>query len=112
MCVYRVWFGEKFYIGSTVNIERRIKFLLYAINGCFKGKRVGKNSQTNIMNHLIDNPSITEGIIDILEFTNSEHDLVFLEGKWIKEYFKNGICLNERIQTTRKIDGVLVRNGF
>ena len=110
MCVYRIWFGEKYYIGSTVDLIMRMKWHYQSINSCFAGNRVGQNSQTNIMNHLIDNPEITEGLVEILCFGKTERELVTLEKEWLLPVYGHPDCLNERSHTTRRIDGVLVRD--
>lgn len=110
MCVYKIWFGNKFYIGSTTNIDNRLKVHLSSINACFDGKRVGKNSQTNIMNHLILNPGITEGIAEILEVCKTEYELVTEEKKHLGAVFLSPDCLNQVRHTTRRINGVLVRD--
>lgn len=110
MCVYRIWFGEKYYIGSTIDLIARMKWHYRTINDCFAGKRVGKNSQTNIMNHLMDNPEITEGLVEIICFCKNERELVTLEKAALLPIYKHPNCLNERSHTTRRIDGILVRD--
>jgi hypothetical protein len=111
MCVYRLWFGKKYYIGSSTDLEKRMKLHYRKIMDCFSGKGIGRNSQTNIMYHLIENPLITEGLVEILEFGKTEEELVFLEDKWLRPSFTDQNCLNQCKHTTRRINGVLVRNS-
>lgn len=110
MCVYRIWFGDKFYIGSTTNLDSRLSLHTKTILGCFNGERVGRNSQTNIMFHLMAHPSITEGVAEILSFVKEEIELVGEEKRWLSKYFNDPMCLNHSPHTTRKINGVLVRD--
>ena len=109
ICVYRVWFGDFFYIGSTMNLPHRMICLSKTISDCFDGKRVGENSQTAIMNHLIDHPNIVEGIAEVLEFVESEYDLVFAEWRWLNKYYNDFNCLNQTDKTSRKINGIIIR---
>ena len=109
ICVYKVWFGDAFYIGSTINLEARMKQLTCVVLGCFSGKRLGNNSQTEIMMHLIEHPEINEGVAEVLEFADSEYDLVDAEKKWLDRHFFELNCLNCSDKTSRKINGVMVR---
>lgn len=109
MCVYKMWLGDKFYIGSTVELYGRMKWHYRTINDCFAGKKVGRNSQTNMMNHLKANPNITEGLVEILCFGKNETELVRLEKEWLLPVYGHPDCLNQRSHTTRRVNGVLVR---
>ena len=109
ICVYRVWFGDSFYIGSTVNLNVRINLLCRVVLGCFEGKRIGRNSPTEIMNHLIRNPDINQAIVEVIEFVSSEYELVEAERSWIDKYFLDINCLNYSNKTSRKINGVMIR---
>lgn len=109
LCVYKIWFGNKYYIGSAKEINARISLHFNSILQCFDGRNIGRNSQTNIMHHLMKNPSITEGIVDILAFVKSEHELVQEEKKWLDSSFRDINCLNYSKNTSRKINGVIVR---
>ncbi len=104
-----MWFGEKYYIGSAVDINSRISLHFKSITGCFNGYGIGNNSQTVIMRHLIRNPSITEGLVEILSFVKSEYDLVNEENKFLSAAYLDPNCLNYSNNTTRKIKGVIVR---
>lgn len=107
--MYKIWFGNKYYIGSAVDINSRMALHFKSITNCFEGINVGSNSQTRIMRHLMKNPSITEGIVEVLTFVKSEYDLVNEEKKWLNPAFYDPNCLNYSINTSRKINGVIVR---
>lgn len=109
MCVYKIWFGDKFYIGSSVDLNKRMQDHYRMILSCFRGERNGRNSQTNMMNHLKANPHIQEGIVEILEFCKSEYELVFAERKHLQPVYKTPNCLNQASHTTRRINGVLIK---
>jgi hypothetical protein len=109
LCVYKLWLGKKYYIGSTVDINARIKLHLKTIQSCFDGVNVGANSQTLIMNYLIRNPNITEGVVEVISFVKSEYELVDEENRWLSSAYHDPDCLNYSNKTTRKIKGVVIR---
>lgn len=86
-----------------------MRWLVRTILRCFEGHRVGNNSQTLIMDYLIDNPEIIEATVEILEFVDSEYNLVNAERAWMNKHFLDVNCLNYSNKTTRRIDGVLIR---
>lgn len=55
------------------------------------------------------NPSIVEGVAEILEVVDTEYDLVYAEKRWMNKYFSDHKCLNHSQKTSRKINGVIVR---
>lgn len=109
MCVYKIWFGDKYYIGSAVDLYARIAMHFKSITGCFAGNNVGANSQTKIMQYLVKTPSITEGVVEILSFVKTEYELVDEEKKWLDAAYYDANCLNYSNKTSRKINGVIVR---
>lgn len=109
LCVYKIWFGNKYYIGSTVDINARMKLHLRTIQACFDGVNVGSNSQTIIMKHLLVNPNIKEGLVEIISFVKSEYDLVDEESKWLTAAYNDRNCLNYSNNTARKIKGTTIR---
>jgi len=108
-CIYRIWFGDSFYLGSSTNLKNRIDHHISKIHGCFAGKRIGNNSHTAIMRHLAINPEIIYGFIKILEFIDTEYELVQAEKTWMNKLFYKDNCLNYSNNTSRKVDGVIVR---
>lgn len=112
VCIYRIWFGNKFYIGATLNSYERILSHLSTIAAAFEGKRLGKNSITNIVNHLIANPIIETAFFELLEECENEIDLVDAEHEWLYPCKDNPNCLNQNFNVHRTINGIIVRpNG-
>ncbi len=111
-CIYRIWFGSKFYIGATTDSYKRILSHISAISGGFAGKRIGRNSITNIVNHLTENPLIDTGYFELLEECESEIALVDAEHEWLYPHKNNPNCLNVNFNVHRTINGIIVRpNG-
>jgi len=111
-CIYRIWFGHKFYIGATMNSYKRIEYHLKAIQYCFNGGRVGYNSVTNMVNHLKANQFIQTAFFELLEECNSEIDLVDGEHEWLYPCKGDPNCLNVNFNVHRTINGIIVRpNG-
>lgn len=111
-CVYRIWFGSKFYIGATLNSYNRIKGHTQSILGAFNGRRLGKNSITNIYNHLVSNPHIHTGFFELLEECETELDLIDAEHDWLCNFKGDSNCLNQNFNVHRTINGIIVRpNG-
>jgi hypothetical protein len=111
-CIYRIWFGCKFYIGATINSYERILTHIRTISAGFEGKREGKNSITNIVNHLKSNPFIETAFFELLEECKTEIDLVDGEHEWLYIEKGNPLCLNQNFNVHRTINGVIVRpNG-
>lgn len=112
ICIYRIWFGSKFYIGATMDSYKRIISHVSTIKAGFEGKRVGKNSITNIVNHLKDNPIIETGFFEVLEYCEDEMSLVDSEHEWLYPCKDNPDCLNVNFYVHRTINGIIVRlNG-
>lgn len=112
ICIYRILFGNKFYIGATMDSYKRVLTHISSIDGCFDGKRVGKNSITNIVNHLKENPIIQTGFFELLEECENEIDLVDAEHEWLYPHKDNPDCLNVVFNVHRTINGIIVRpNG-
>ena len=111
-CIYRIWFGNKFYIGATLNSYERILGHTRAIYGALAGKRLGKNSVTNIVTHLKANQFIETAFFEVLEECNSELDLVDAEHDWLCNFKGHPDCLNQNFNVHRTINGIIVRpNG-
>jgi hypothetical protein len=112
MGIYRIWFGCKFYIGATTNTTNRIIAHEAAIKRCLSGIGIGRNSQTNIANHLLANQSIETAFLELLEPCSKEIDLVDAEHDWLCNFKDNSDCLNVNFQVSRVIAGIIVRpNG-
>lgn len=112
ICIYRIWFGNKFYIGATMDSYKRILGHITTINAGLEGKRTGKNSITNIVNHLLDNPFIETGYFELLQECETEMELVDIEHEWLYPCKDNPNCLNQNFNVHRTINGIIVRpNG-
>lgn len=112
MGIYRIWFGWKFFVGATKNSFNRIIFHLQAIKRGFEGERIGKNSITNIVNHLLSNPFIEIAFFELLEVCEKEIDLVDAEHDWLCNFKNDKNCLNHSFSVNRTINGIIVRpNG-
>jgi len=111
-CIYRIWFGSKFYIGATMDSYKRIEYHIKAIGAGFKGQRLGRNSITNMVNHLKDNPNIETCFFEALEYCEDELSLVDAEHEWLYPCKGNPDCLNVNFNVHRTINGIIVRpNG-
>jgi len=111
-CIYRIWFGNKFYIGATVNSYNRMISHISSIKNGFDGKRIGKNSITNIVNHLKSNPYIETAFFEVLEECSNELDLVDAEHDWLCNFEGDENCLNQTFKVHRSINNIIVRpNG-
>lgn len=112
MGVYRIWFGHKFYIGSTKNTTNRIKLHYANLQECFTGTGVGRNAVTMIVVHLVANPWINTAYFELLEPCEKEIDLVDAEHDWLSSFEGHPGCLNVNFQVNRVIAGIIVRpNG-
>lgn len=112
MGVYRLWFGNKYYIGATKNTFNRMIGHITSINRCFDGYRVGKNSITNIVIFLSKNQWIQTGFIELLEPVHLEEQLVDAEQGWFNKCYSDCNCLNERFTSYRKVNGIEIRPTF
>lgn len=110
MCIYRIWFGNKYYIGSTANsfnrlcLHQRTFWRWFTFN-----ERVGKNSVTNICNHVINSPYISTGYFELLLEIFKEEYLPVEEYKLLQQSFGDSNCLNYQFTTYRKVKGVEIR---
>jgi hypothetical protein len=112
MGVYRIWFGWKFYIGSTTNSYDRIKGHINSIRAGLEGRRKGFNYVNNVVSHLNENQFIKTAFFEILEVCDKEIDLVDAEHDWLSCFKDCNECLNVNFNVHRTIDGFIVRpNG-
>ena len=112
ICIYRIWFGNKYYIGATMDSSKRIMYHIKAIEAGFKGQRIGMNSITRMVNHLKENPIIETAFFELLEECENEIDLVDGEHEWLYPCKGDPNCLNVNFNVHRTINGIIVRpNG-
>lgn len=90
--IYKIMFGEKFYIGQSFHVGKRMKQHRAEINKIFcSGTPSGKKA--NIINHLKENTEIDSMDVFVLEECN-ESNLQNTEQKWLSEYKNDSHCLN------------------
>jgi hypothetical protein len=113
MCgIYRIWFGDKFYVGATMNTTNRMGNHLHTIRKYYFGSYPFKNSATNIVNHLKGNEYIQTGFYELLEECKCELDLVDAENDWLSCFLGDRNCLNYSFTVHRTIGNIIVRpNG-
>ena len=105
--VYRIWFGDKFYIGSTCNSYFRMKSHSTAISKAMaKQFYMPDTSVKNIVVYLKANPCITEGIFEMIQICEGIQNLVDAEYIWLMTYKGRIDCLNMSFHSTRSHKGV------
>lgn len=109
MGIYRLNVGGKYYIGATKNLLYRTYGHEKRINSWFANKKYGKNSVTKICDYLLYNKWVTNIFIELLEEVEYEECLVDAEQKWFDACFGDNNCLNFKMQSYRKVDGIEIR---
>lgn len=109
MGIYRLNVGCKYYIGATKNLLLRSEGHQKKINSWFAEQKYGKNSVTKICNYLLSNQWVTNLFIELLEEVEYEECLVDAEQKWFDACFGDSDCLNFKMISYRKVDGVAIR---
>lgn len=93
--VYRIDFGDYFYIGYTKYVKTRMYHHQLAINKLLKAGEAPDHYMLLVIEHLKWNFTITEGIVTILHtFPDSTHHILHYEQECVKEGLKTGFCLN------------------
>lgn len=91
-CVYYVYFGDKFYIGSTSNIHRKITLFTSNLNLCYEGEMESESYEKIVK--FLKTSSIQSFTIKIYAYCADNHSMGLLE-KWLLEkHLKNENCLN------------------
>ena len=110
---YRIWFGSKYYIGATVDTQDRVRGHYRTLVMAFLyGDRLGKNSISKIVNHLLCNPGIKTAFVELLEECKTELQLVDAEHRWLHPCKDDENCLNYQFKVHRTIGNVIYRpNG-
>ena len=94
MCIYRIWFGNKYYIGSTKNMARRRWNHVVNLNKLIYNLQTGEASNYNILKHLFMNLDITCGEMELLKEVETEAELSPMEEMYLKEAVDDENCLN------------------
>lgn len=103
--IYRIWYGHKYYIGSTINTYDRLLGHEKCVSECFLGIKRGQNSQSNAVDHLNRHTYIYTAYFELLEECESEYELVRREQYYLDKALYDTNCLNYRYTVTRRIDG-------
>lgn len=102
--VYLLWFGERFYIGMSKDIRRRISDHMSTLNSVLGATLYGRKHKYHygsyeiIVSHLIDNPEIKTIEVDILDICETEKDALQEEWLWFTVLIShplNHFCLNK-----------------
>lgn len=101
MGVYKIWFGEKHYIGSSKNITRRKASHVSTLNKLINNVQVGTSSNYKILNHLFLNLDITCGYMELLQEVENEEDLSKTELMYISDCDNDENSLNYSPIATR-----------
>ncbi len=111
--IYRIWFGGKYYIGATVDTLDRVRFhYTHLVRAFLCGERLGKNSTSKIVNHLLCNPRIKTAFVELLQGCETELDLVDAEHIWLSPCKGDDNCLNYQFFVHRNIGNTIYRpNG-
>lgn len=95
--VYRIWFGDKFYIGRSRKIAYRKRCHEQDLIRRFQADNPIKGQfdyYQLIIAHLLKNPQISEAKMEILEVCEGDDALVAAEQKWFNKYEWDTNCLN------------------
>jgi hypothetical protein len=96
-CIYKISFGERFYIGAADWLERRMRSHKSTINRLLAGtlQMNEKNDYyCHIITHLQKYPEIVEGIVTVLEEVPRDVYIFDVEKKWKRQLSRDGMCLN------------------
>lgn len=91
-CVYRIWFGKRFYIGRSINILNRIKQHERGLNIAILQNNTTSGVYPLIVKHIIDK-NITEAVLEIIEYSDAR-SVFFIEQYRLREFIGSKKCLN------------------
>jgi hypothetical protein len=94
MGVYFLWFGSKYYIGSTKKMKQRCFYHEKKLNQLINGMEVGAASIYNILKHVFIYLSIERGIMELVYEAKDELDLRHQEEVFLKNAVDDENCLN------------------
>ena len=101
MGIYKIWFGSKYYIGSSKNITRRKSSHITTLNNLINNLHTGSASNYNILKHLFINLDITCGYMELLQEVENEDDLSKIEAMYISDCDNDENSLNYSSRATR-----------
>lgn len=99
--IYKLWIGgHQFYIGRSIDVQRRAKQHAYELERLFKefGNRPKDIPETHykykIFNHLVANPDVDTLTICLLQKVGPDEDILVAEQGWLDEALIIPGCLN------------------
>ena len=101
MGIYRIWFGEKHYVGSTKNLGRRKWWHVYTLNKLINNMQTGEASNHKILKHLFMNLDITCGEMELIHEVENEEDLSKTEAMYLENIDNDENSLNYSQLATR-----------
>lgn len=103
-CVYRIKFGEKFYIGRTKQLYSRlcahIRNINHAINQ-FPDCHPNFDYYGKLPQFILENEYINVGYIEVLCQCEDEYKLWYMENKYLADFKGNPDCLNRTFSNQR-----------
>lgn len=99
--VYKINFGDMFYIGKAINVSRRLKTHQNEINMVLAGRNGSSNHRVHnaIARYLHAHPEITVATAVLLEeyvAGPNKQSLEDREVRWIESFTPSPLCLNKR----------------
>lgn len=107
--IYKLVFGEKYYIGQSIHISKRAKAHQYEIARIFNSNQPS-GKRANLIDHLRNNKGITSIHVFVLERC-AEIDLQKTEQKWLSKSKNDKNCLNSNF-TALITPNVAMANKF
>lgn len=94
--IYKIDFGERFYIGCANWVLPRMKQHARSINKILSGSPMtpANDYYCHIISHLRKYPEITTGIVCVLEEVPRDGRIFDVEKKWKRFLNGAGMCLN------------------
>lgn len=96
--VYKLWFGDKFYIGRSRCLVQRMSSHLNDLNARLSGKRIPSDPTLDyyqkVIKHLKKNKDIVVVRIEIVRFCKTDDELVANEQKQFDKHINDEMCLN------------------
>lgn len=78
-CIYKIWFGRKYYIGSTKRFLKRMQEHDYALNAELSKGNVKTGMYQHVIKHLLKNEGIEVAYVEILAVVENNKDLLLTE---------------------------------
>jgi uncharacterized pyridoxamine 5'-phosphate oxidase family protein len=96
--VYRLWFGDKFYIGQTKDVFNRIKQHRIKINAALSGGNK-KGSYVRIVDYLEAHPDIKTAYLEVVEVCDNTCDAETMLMNSYSRYMRSKYMLNADIKS-------------